>query len=161
TYASPGWEGEAEVGIVWRESRVLRRFTAPVRDAAGRSVGRIWTFLDITETRRLQTQLSRTASALEAQVQERTRDLRSTTEVLQAMTQVVGAVGRAGSLQELVRRAAEELRTLFGHHCAALLLWDDRDGEFRGAFAPPAEAGPAEELRIPIGREPDLERAIR
>src|SRR5438876_4728844 len=127
-YQSPDWEGEDEVEIVWPESRVLRRYTAPVPDAEGRSVGRIWTFLDITETRRLQTQLARAASALEAQVRERTRDLRSTTEVLQAMTQVVGAVGRAGSLQELVRRAAEELRTLFGHRCAAVLLWNERDG---------------------------------
>jgi len=70
-------------------------------------------------------------------------------------------VGRAGSLQELVRRAAEELRTLFGHRCAAVLLWDMREGEFRGAFAPPAEAGPTEEVSIPAGQEPDLERAIR
>ena len=61
-YRSPDWEGEDEVEIVWPESRVLRRYTAPVPDAEGRSVGRIWTFLDITETRRLQTQLSRTAS---------------------------------------------------------------------------------------------------
>src|SRR5437016_4276686 len=44
-YQSPDWEGEDEVEIVWPESRVLRRFTAPVRDAGGHSVGRIWTFL--------------------------------------------------------------------------------------------------------------------
>src|SRR5438034_11806887 len=32
-YQSPNWEGEEEVEIVWPEPRVLRRFTAPVRDA--------------------------------------------------------------------------------------------------------------------------------
>jgi signal transduction histidine kinase len=160
-YRSPDWSGEEEVEIVWPETRVLRRYTAPVPDAEGRSVGRIWTFLDITETRRLQTQLARTAGALETQVQERTRDLRSTTEVLQAMTQVVSAVGHAGGLQALIQRAAEELRPLFGHHCAAVLLWDARDAEFRGVFAPPAEAGPAAALTIPAGQEPDLERALR
>src|SRR5436190_19371858 len=56
-YQSPDWEGEDEVEIVWPESRILRRSTAPVRDAGGQSVGRLWTFLDISETRRLQTQL--------------------------------------------------------------------------------------------------------
>src|SRR5260370_11509096 len=170
---APDWEGEDGVEIIWPEPRLLRRFTAPVRGEEGRAVGRIWTFLDVTETRRLQAQLARAATALEAQVQKRTRDLRSTTEVLQAMTQVVGAVSRAGSLPELVRRAAEELRSLFGHRCAAVLLWDEPplssgwrsvreagEGELRGAFAPPAEAGPAQELCIPAGQEPDLERAL-
>src|SRR5712692_4355115 len=172
-YQARDWEGEDEVEIIWPEPRLLRRFTAPVRGEEGRAVGLICTFPDVTETRRLQSQLARAATALEAQVQERTRDLRSTTEVLQAMTQVVGAVSRAGSLPELVRRAAEELRALFGHRCAAVLLWDEPplssggrstraagEGEFRGAFAPPAEAGPAEELCIPAVQEPDLERAL-
>jgi signal transduction histidine kinase len=159
-YRTPEWEGEDEVEIIWPEPRVLRRYTAPVRDAAGRAVGRIWTFLDVTETRRLQAQIARAATALEAQVQERTRDLRSTTQVLQAVTQVVRAVSRADGLPELVRRAAEELRPLFGHHCAAVLLWEERDREFQGAFAPPVDAGPTEELTIPADQEPDLERAL-
>jgi signal transduction histidine kinase len=159
-YRTPEWEGEDEVEIVWPEPRVLRRSTAPVRGEDGRAVGRIWTFLDVTETRRLQSQLARAAAALEAQVQERTRDLRSTNAVLQAMTQIVGAVSRAASLPELVRRAAEELRPLFGHRCAAVLLWDEHLQEFQGAFAPPAEVGPAEDLRIPSPREPELKRAL-
>ena len=132
-----------------------------MRAADGRAVGRIWTFLDVTETRRLQAQLARAATALEAQVQERTRDLRSTTQVLQAVTQVVRAVSRSRALPELVRGAAEELRPLFGHHCAAVLLWEEPAGEFQGAFAPPLDAGPTEDLTIPAGREPDLERALQ
>jgi signal transduction histidine kinase len=159
-YRTPEWEGEEEVEIIWPEPRILRRFTAPVRDTSGGAVGRIWTFLDVTETRRLQAQLARAAAALEAQVQERTRDLRSTTGVLQAVTQVVRGVSRARSLPELVRQAAEELRPLFGHHCAAVLLWDEHGREFRGAFAPPPAAGPTEELVLPSGQEPELERAV-
>src|SRR5438552_1966567 len=60
----------------------------------------------------------------------------------------------------VVEMSRSEVRALFGHHCAAVLLWDERAREFRGAFAPPAEAGPTEELCVPSGREPDLERAI-
>jgi signal transduction histidine kinase len=159
-YQSPDWEGEEEVEIVWPEPRILRRYTAPVRDEGGRAAGRIWTFLDVTETRRLQAQLARAAAALEAQVRERTRDLQSTTQVLQAITRIVQAVGRAGTLSELLRRAAEELRSLFGHHCAAVLLWDEEEREFQGAFAPPADAGPTEDLVLSMGQEPDLERAL-
>src|SRR5438874_738783 len=49
-YGLPEWEGEDEVEIIWPEPRLLRRYTAPVRDEQGRAAGRIWTFLDVTDT---------------------------------------------------------------------------------------------------------------
>ena len=42
--------------IEWIDGTILDRYSAPVRDKAGRNYGRIWSFRDITEQRRLEAQ---------------------------------------------------------------------------------------------------------
>ncbi len=40
----------------WRMEWVFDRYSAPVRDQAGKHFGRIWTFRDITEQKKLEQQ---------------------------------------------------------------------------------------------------------
>jgi signal transduction histidine kinase len=58
-YADPYFTGEDEVELRETPPRFLRRFTAPVLDAQGNPIARLWTFLDISETKRLQAQVRR------------------------------------------------------------------------------------------------------
>src|SRR6185437_8800125 len=53
-YADPTRVCEDEIEIVRPRRRLLRRYTAPVFDDQGTVIGRLWTFLDITRTRRLE-----------------------------------------------------------------------------------------------------------
>lgn len=53
-YADPLMISEDEVELVLPRRRILRRYTAPVLDEQGGVVGRLWTFADITRTRRLE-----------------------------------------------------------------------------------------------------------
>ena len=55
-YANPNFEGEDMLSL--RSPRqVLRRTTAPVRNASGAVTGRLWTFLDVTDLHRRRGQL--------------------------------------------------------------------------------------------------------
>jgi signal transduction histidine kinase len=54
-YAHPDEAGHDEVELV--DGTILDRYTAPVRDKAGKHYGRIWSFRDITERRKLELQV--------------------------------------------------------------------------------------------------------
>ena len=62
-YAHPDEIGRDEIELA--DGTILDRYSAPVRDKAGKYYGRIWTFRDITEHRRLEEQL-RHAQKMEA-----------------------------------------------------------------------------------------------
>jgi signal transduction histidine kinase len=62
-YAHPNEVSQDEIELV--DGRTLERFSSPVRDKNGRHYGRIWTFRDITERRKLEMQL-RQAQKMEA-----------------------------------------------------------------------------------------------
>ncbi len=70
-YADPTLVCEDEVELVAPKRRVLHRYTTPVTDEAGRVVGRLWTFADITRTRRLEHKIL----AQQAQLREQARRL--------------------------------------------------------------------------------------
>lgn len=54
-YAHPDESGHDEVELT--DGTILDRYTAPVRDKAGKHYGRIWSFRDITERRKLEFQI--------------------------------------------------------------------------------------------------------
>jgi signal transduction histidine kinase len=54
-YAHPDEIGRDEIELA--NGTILDRYSSPVRDKAGKYFGRIWTFRDITEHRRLEAQL--------------------------------------------------------------------------------------------------------
>jgi two-component system sensor histidine kinase HydH len=62
-YADPEFAGEDEMRLTGEPERILRRSTAPLRDRAGRPIARLWTFLDVTENRRLQAEVERLRAA--------------------------------------------------------------------------------------------------
>src|SRR2546421_11055277 len=65
-YADPTLEREDEIELNTDPPRVLRRYTGPVLDSAGRNLGRVWTFQDITENRPLRAEVESYAARLEA-----------------------------------------------------------------------------------------------
>jgi PAS domain S-box-containing protein len=134
-YRAPDLIVEDEVELVRPQQRILRRHTAPLKDASGATLGRIWTFLDITQTRRLQSDLERAAEALQAQVSQRTADLRQTTEVLQAMAQIVRAISSVPEISLLVAEIAARVRHLFGHSAGVVLLREPDGSALVGAAA--------------------------
>ena len=70
-YADPSLTCEDEVELIAPRPRILRRYTAPVLGEDGRVIGRLWTFADITRTRRLETKIQ----AQQAQLKEQARQL--------------------------------------------------------------------------------------
>jgi two-component system, NtrC family, sensor kinase len=140
-YQQPDLTLEDEIELVRPQERILRRHTAPVKNARGENVGRIWTFLDITQTRRLQAEVERAAAALQAEVNQRTADLRTTTEVLQAMAQIVRAISGTREIPALVAEITARVSHLFGHRAAAVLLLSPGESGLAGSTAAAATQG--------------------
>jgi signal transduction histidine kinase len=57
-YGDPDLIYEDEIELAAPTNRILRRYTGPVYDAEGKNLGRVWTFDDITEMRRLQAEVA-------------------------------------------------------------------------------------------------------
>ena len=55
---------EGEIEVVSPEPRVYWRYTTPVRNVEGRHIGRVWTFRDITERKRAETEIIRREAQL-------------------------------------------------------------------------------------------------
>jgi len=69
-YANPELIIQDELEVLAPRHRILRRFSAPAHDEAGRVIGRVWTFLDITRTRRLENKVHNQAAELRQQARE-------------------------------------------------------------------------------------------
>jgi signal transduction histidine kinase len=134
-YADPTLEHEDDIELATRPPRTLRRYTAPVYDADGQNIGRLWTFRDVTETRRLEAEVRRYAAKLEEEYARKAADLAATAQVLEAMTAISAALTRCADMGKLQRAVARTCAALLGHDRAAVLcLIDDRfDGYVSGA----------------------------
>ena len=67
-YSHPDEISRDEVEL--KNGRVLDRYTSPVFDKDGRHFGRIWTFRDITERKRVEEALRGARASLEQRVEE-------------------------------------------------------------------------------------------
>ncbi len=112
-YANPEMEHEDEVELSTTPPRFLRRSTGPVRDAAGKNIGRFWTFEDITELRRLQAEVQSYAQFLEDKVRQQAEKLHEAQEKLleTARMNAVGilAVGIAHDIRNILASLQLEL----------------------------------------------------
>jgi signal transduction histidine kinase len=146
-YADPEltWEDELELaGEPWR---TVRRFTAPVRGPSGEPIGRLWTFLDITETKRLQAQV-------QSQLAARTRDFLETSDVLRLMNDLCLQALARGEPDELLAAVAQRLRSLPGYAGAAVLLYNAEEGVFQGTCC--AAGRPPRPAALAAGADPAL-----
>lgn len=139
TYADPQATYTGEIELRTDPPRTLRRFTGPVPDSSGEPFGRIWTFLDITETKRLQTEL-------QAQLEARTRDYTETAEVLRAMNEISHIAVLRLDTETLLVRLVDQVRYLLGYECAAILLSTRERNELEGVGA--AVGGSARTWRL-------------
>jgi signal transduction histidine kinase len=150
-YADPMMTNEDEVELNCDPARTLRRFTGPVLDLEGQPIGRLWTFLDITETKRLQAEV-------QAQLAARTQDYITTAEVLKTMNALCRVAVHSTTAEALLTAIVERVRLLVGLDCAAVLLLS-RDGtELHGIGCPVHR--PPESLHLPRKRDTALAQAI-
>ncbi len=150
-YADPALAHEDEVDLITEPPRTLRRYTGPVRDLEGRLIGRLWTFLDITETKRLQAEV-------QAQLAARTQDYITTSEVLRAMNALCRIATQTTTTDALLISIVHLVRTLVGHDCAAVLLLSRDGAEFDGIGC--AENGLPQSIRLPRLRDSALAEAL-
>lgn len=66
-YSDPNLVCEDELEVTTPRRRILRRYTAPVLSDDKKIIGRIWTFLDITRTRRLENKVQNQTAELRQQ----------------------------------------------------------------------------------------------
>lgn len=94
-YRDPDLEREDEIEVAVPSARILRRHTAPVRNTNGQLVGRIWTFLEVTETKRLQAEVESHARRLEERLRQQAAELQSAQQILleTAQLRAVGVLG--------------------------------------------------------------------
>jgi len=124
-YADPELTYEDELELRTAPPRTVRRYTGPVRDRKGDPIGRLWTFLDITETKRLQAEV-------EAQLRARTRDFQTTSELLRAMNELGRLALQYRDTGDLMEAILRLMLPLFGEACAAALLLSAEAGELVG-----------------------------
>jgi signal transduction histidine kinase len=147
-YADPDLVREDELELAGDAGRTVRRFTAPVRNGRQEPIGRLWTFLDVTETRRLQAEV-------QAQLAARTDDLHRTSQVLQAMNDLCRLAASERSPSELLQDALERIRPLLGDRAAALLMAGEDPAVLRGACG---RAGAREQpVEVSLRDEPLLQ----
>lgn len=112
-YADPELEQEDEIELSTTPPRFLHRSTGPVRDAQGSNIGRFWTFEDITEIKRLQSEVQNYALFLEDKVRQQAEKLQEAHEKLleTARMNAVGtlAVGIAHDIRNILASLQLEL----------------------------------------------------
>jgi signal transduction histidine kinase len=131
-YADPTLEHEDEIELATTPPRVLSRYTGPVYDISGENIGRVWTFQDVTETRKLQREVKYYASALEKQLEQQKDDLRTTSDTLRVLSAISAALPGAADMDMLVASIADILSSYLSYHSAALLL--NRGSRFTGVL---------------------------
>lgn len=123
-YADPLLEHEDDIELKSPRNSFLRRHTAPVLDENGVLLGRLWTFLDVTETRRLQAESVQYEKRLEERLEQQAAELRAAQENLLETAQIraVGtlAVGVAHDLRNILTTLRLEMSSLAPSECTAL-----------------------------------------
>ena len=126
-YADPLLRYQDEIELVGETPRILRRFTAPVHGSANSPVGRLWTFLDITETKRLQQEVQR-------QLEARTQDYWVTSEVLRVMNGLCRCATSEHDLETLLRQILLLLETVWNDVSLGLFVVDEGEKTLQGVY---------------------------
>lgn len=122
TYSDPLLSYEDELELVTDPPRTLRRFTGPVLDREGEPLARLWTFLDISETKRLQL-------AIREQLERRTDDYNATQEILEAMNDICRLNLHRHNLDDLIVSILKRVCKITGHDSMGIFIKDPhRDG---------------------------------
>ena len=106
---------EDEIELIGSPARTLRRFTAPLHGAGSQLLGRLWTFLDITETKNLQ-------ARVQAQLAAQTLEYTSTAAILSVMNGLCSITMPHRDVQALLADIVTQTRHLGGADCSAVLL---------------------------------------
>ena len=113
---SPGWSSRTRIALKRPQESVLRRHSAPILDGEGAVIGRLWTFLDVTETRRLQSEVALYARRLEERLEQQACELKAAQESLleAAQMRAVGtlAMGIAHDLRNILTTLRLEMASL-------------------------------------------------
>jgi two-component system sensor histidine kinase HydH len=122
--ADPLLEYEDDIELKSPRACCLRRHTAPVFDENGVLLGRVWTFLDVTETRRLQAESVQYEKRLEERLEQQAAALQAAQAKLleSARVQAVGtlAVGVAHDIRNILTNLRLELAALESSEHTAL-----------------------------------------
>ena len=143
-YGHPEVEYEDDIELANEPTRVLQRFTGPVRDTTGRVFGRVWTFKDVTELRALQSEVRRYGAQIEADARKQQEELAITSRVLRALTSISSAISTHRDEYGLITALTETCSGLLGQYSTGLLALDDTHC-LRGAVCvgPGSQASPA------------------
>lgn len=163
TYSDPTLEFEDEIELITTPPRILRRYTAPVYDSRRQNIGRLWTFQDVTENRRLQRDVEYYAKELQKQYERQKEDFQATTEALEAMTAISSALATCSDLDGLLCAITEHLSPFPGHESAAVLIRQGkRPGQATDRLAGYVRRKGEEAIRadLPLDCDPLLVRAL-
>lgn len=151
-YTDPLLTQEDEIDLAADPPRTLRRFTGPVVDGPAHPIGRLWTFLDITETKRLQAEV-------QAQLDARTREFHETSDVLRVMNTLCGLALRYHETEPLLTAIAETTLSLGFSSGVAVLLIGPGDQAVSG-IAVDCD-GPPQTISIPLKRDGVVSDVVR
>lgn len=123
------YENTDEVALKGDPPRVLRRYTAPVYNRGRAPIGRLWTFLDVSETKRYQAER-------EERLRQRTEEFEVTSQALQVMNDLCRMAQQNPGREALLAGIVEQTRMLAGNQCSALLLANEAGTELNGFGSP-------------------------
>ena len=129
-YAHPEMSYEDELELLNGPPNFVRRFTGPVRNSIGNPIGRLWTFLDISENKRLQEEV-------QSQLRARTEESAATSGALKAMNDLCRMASQFRTIEELLTAIVKLVRSLLEYESVAVLLQSPSGQEWIGAGCNP------------------------
>lgn len=138
-YANPELVRDDEVRLVAPRARLLRRHTGPVRNESGEVIGRIWTFFDITATRKLEERVKAQAALLKVQARQLASSLKTVSHKLHDVEDTLGATQqqlfeseKLSAVGLLAASVAHDIRNILTPINIELSLADADDAAARG-----------------------------